>query len=85
MIYYVYILESQITDKHYIGSSENPDRRVQYHNTIEKGFTSRYRPWEIVFKCGFESKMEAQRAERKIKSWKSRKMIDKVIKGEIKL
>jgi len=56
MTHYVYILKSRSVNKYYIGSSENPDRRLRYHNTIEKGFTSRYRPWKIVFKNEFESK-----------------------------
>ena len=85
MPHFVYILKSHIANKFYVGSSENPERRLQFHNTIEEGFTSRYRPWEIVFKQEFESKTEGQTAERKIKSWKSRKMIEKVIKGKVNL
>ena len=82
MSYYVYILKSQSANKYYIGSSENPERRLIYHNTIEKGFTSRYRPWKIVYQKEYETKEQAQIAERKIKSWKSRKMIERLISGE---
>ena len=82
MAYSVYILKSQKNDKYYIGSSENPERRLHYHNTIEKGFTSRYRPWEIVYKNEYETKEQARITERKIKSWKSRKMIERLISGE---
>ena len=58
---------------------------MQYHNTVEKGFTSRYRPWEIVFVKEFDSKNEAMKAEKKIKNWKSKKMIQRIQSGEIKL
>ena len=85
MPYDLYILSSQSADKYYIGSSKDPIRRLHYHNTIEKGFTSRYRPWRIVFVLKFPSKEAAQAAERKVKSWKSREMIDRLIRGEIKL
>ncbi len=85
MSYYVYILESETSGSYYVGSSENPEKRLQFHNTLEKGFTSRYRPWRIIFKKEYESKMEALGSERKIKSWKNRKMIERVISGEIKL
>ena len=85
MSHSVYILESETSGNYYIGSSENPEKRLQFHNTREKGFTSRYRPWRIIFKKEYESKSEALRAERKIKSWKNRKMIERVISGEIKL
>lgn len=85
MKYYLYILKSLSTPKYYVGISRNPENRLQFHNTIEKGFTSRYRPWEIVFKQEFENKESAISAERKIKNWKSRKMIEKIISGEIHL
>ncbi len=85
MKYYLYILKSLSTDKFYIGVSQNPERRLIYHNTIEKGFTSRYRPWELVFIKPFNSKSEALKVERKIKNWKSKSMIRKIISGEIRL
>jgi putative endonuclease len=81
----LYILQSKSCGKYYVGISQNPETRLQYHNTIEKGFTSRYRPWEIVFIQEFENKELAMLAERKLKSWKSKKMIKRVINLEIKL
>ena len=83
MNYYLYILKSQSAEKYYTGISQNPERRLEYHNTIEKGYTSRYRPWKIVLVKGYKSKREAMSAERQIKSWKSRKMIEKLLDGKI--
>ena len=85
MPYSLYILQSQINQKFYIGSSEDPKRRLHYHHSIEKGYTAQYRPWNLVFVKEFLSKSLAQKAERKIKSWKSRLMIERLIKGEITL
>ncbi len=85
MGYYLYVLKSETIDKYYTGVSTNPENRLVYHNTKEKGFTSRYRPWEIVFKQEFESKELTLAAERKIKKWKSRLMIEKIFNREIKL
>ena len=85
MPYYLYILKSQSAGKYYTGSSKNPQLRLKNHNTIEKGFTSRYRPWEIVFTKEYASKELAQAAERKVKSWKNKKMIERLIRGEITL
>ncbi len=64
---------------------EDPERRLGYHNTIEKGFTSRYRPWELVFKYSCKSREEARQLEKKIKGWKSKAMIRKLLRGEISL
>ena len=85
MSHFVYILKSKSADKYYIGSSSDPERRLYFHNTIEKGFTSRYRPWELVYTKEYPNKKEAQAAERKIKAWKSKKKIVRLISGEIKV
>lgn len=85
MGYSLYILKSESSDKYYVGSSANPRLRLAYHNSFEKGFTSRYRPWKIVFTKEFLSKNEANNTERKIKKWKSRKMIERILNGEITL
>ncbi len=85
MAYSDYILHSISSDRYYIGSSENPTRRLEFHNTKEKGFTSRYSPWQIIYQKEFMDKSTAQLMERKIKSWKSRKMIEKLINGEVEL
>ncbi len=85
MSHYLYILKSKTTAKYYVGISENANRRLEYHNTKEKGFTSRYRPWEIVYQKEYDSKNEAQIAEKKIKGWKSRVMVEKLIEKEIEI
>lgn len=83
MQYFLYILQSKSCGKYYVGISQNPETRLEYHNTVEKGFTSRYRPWEIVYRKEFEHKSLAISAERKLKSWKSKKMIERLINREI--
>jgi putative endonuclease len=80
--HYLYILKSGTADRYYVGNSLSPHRRLEYHNTFEKGFTSRYRPWKIVFTKEFPSKAEAHAAETKIKGWKSRRMIERLIAGD---
>lgn len=85
MSFFLYILKSQFADKYYTGISEFPLRRLDYHNSIEKGFTSRYRPWKIIFTKEFPDKISALNAEMKIKKWKSKKMIELHIDGKISL
>jgi putative endonuclease len=75
MKHFLYILKSKSVNKFYVGISQNPQLRLEYHNSFEKGFTARYRPWEIVYAQEFNSKKEATQIEKKIKSWKSSKMI----------
>jgi putative endonuclease len=81
----VYILQSEENDRFYVGRSQNPERRVEHHNSTSTGFTSRYRPWELVFTQEFSTKEEAVEAEQLIKSRKSKKMTRYVIEGKIQL
>ncbi|MGB2869865.1 MAG: GIY-YIG nuclease family protein [Bacteroidota bacterium] len=85
MAYALYVLYSRKADRYYIGYSADPVRRLHFHNTIEKGFTSRFRRWELVWSKAFATKSEAQAAERKVKSWKSKIMVKKLITGEVLL
>jgi putative endonuclease len=83
--YFLYILKSQKVDKYYTGISSDPERRLIFHNSIEKGFTARYRPWQIVLKLEFDSEEIAFKMEKKIKRMKSKAYIKKIISVEYKL
>ncbi|NTU68426.1 MAG: GIY-YIG nuclease family protein [Chlorobiaceae bacterium] len=80
---FLYILESLKVCRYYIGISSNPHRRLEYHNTVERGFTSRYRPWRLLYVKEYPSKAEAHAAEAKVKGWKSRKMIEQLLRREV--
>ena len=83
MACYLYILRSEQQEKYYYGSSDDPDRRLPHHNNEKKGYTQRYRPWRIVYRCKFKTRKEAEAAEILIKGWKSKKMTQLLIDGVI--
>jgi len=56
-------LKSLPADKYHTGISNNYKRRLEFHNSIEKGFTARYRPWEVVFFKEYNNRKEAYEAE----------------------
>ncbi len=85
MEHFVYILKSLSAERYYIGASQDPEKRLFFHNTTEKGFTARHRPRIIVWKFKCPSKKDAAGLEKKIKSWKSIKMIDRLIDGDVKI
>ena len=85
MKYYLYIIQSKVNQSHYIGYSVNPWRRVEYHNEQNKGFTRRNRPWVIVYTEAFDTKSQAMKAERIVKKWKSKRMIQQLIQREINI
>jgi putative endonuclease len=57
------------------------EERLRKHNTNHKGFTGGTGDWKLVYCETFELKERALAREKQIKSWKSRKMIEKLIMG----
>ncbi len=80
-MFYIYIIYSESADRHYVGHTNEPARRLEEHNTVIKNsHTFKFRPW--VSKACFEvseSSAEARRLENYIKRMKSRKLIEKLI------
>ncbi len=80
MPYSVYILFSKIKNRYYIGYTHDElPERIRRHNSNHKGFTGGLGDWVLVYKETYESKQLALARELKIKSWKSRKMIEQLI------
>ena len=83
MTYYLYILKSKVKETYYRGTTDNPHRRLIYHNSESKGYTQRNRPWELVYFHAFKNKNDALKAEQIVKGWKSKKMTQLLIDGTI--
>ncbi|MCF8264867.1 MAG: GIY-YIG nuclease family protein [Melioribacteraceae bacterium] len=75
MLFFTYILRSKKSDRFYIGSTNNLERRVNEHNAGQTHSTRSGKPWELVYSKEFDSKIEATQFEMKIKKMKSRKFI----------
>jgi putative endonuclease len=76
----VYVLYSQSYKKIYIGFTSSLEERFKSHNELAtKGWTIKFRPWEIVHKEIFESKVDAMRREKELKSAKGREWIWQLI------
>jgi putative endonuclease len=72
----VYVLHSASFDKIYIGFSFDLETRILYHNELgKKGFTLRFRPWTLVYTETLETKSDAMKRERELKSAQGRKFI----------
>jgi putative endonuclease len=79
-MYSTYILFSETKNQFYIGhTGDQIEDRLRKHNSNHDGFTGGYGDWSLVYHEQYHSKAEAYKRERQIKSWKSRKMIEKLI------
>ena len=80
MPYTVYIIYSSTADKFYIGfTGDEVQERLRKHNSNHKGFTGRFKDWQIVYTEIFTTKQDAMLREKEIKSWKSRSKIQNLV------
>ena len=70
-MYHVYILQSELTQKFYIGSTGNITDRMERHNNGRSKATKTGIPWKLVYSEEFTTRSEAIGREMEIKSWKS--------------
>lgn len=75
----IYILYSSLRDKYYIGSTTDMQRRLLQHNSGHTSSTKGGRPWTCAFQSLDMSLVEARRIELKLKKWKSRVILEKII------
>jgi putative endonuclease len=79
----IYILESTGNGRFYIGSTNCMERRLREHNSGKVTATHKLRPLRLRIFIPCQSLFEARRAEYRLKKYKSRKIIEKVIKSKI--
>jgi len=79
-MYFVYVLKSKkITEKYYIGHSEDLKERLKRHNNGYVRSTKHARPWKIIHVEEYENKNNAYRRELEIKSYKGGSAFKKLI------
>ncbi len=72
----VYVLYSKRFNKIYIGYTSNLKARFLSHNKLgTKGWTIKFRPWEIAVTEEFQTKKEAMNREKQLKSANGREFI----------
>ena len=76
----VYILFSKNYGKTYTGFTSNLIERFKSHNALGvKGYTIKFRPWEVVYVEFFTSKSDALKREKFLKSGNGREFIKELI------
>jgi putative endonuclease len=75
----VYILQSQTSERFYIGSAINAEVRLAEHLRGQTPSTRGRGPWVPVYREEFETMSDALRRERQLKSWKSHRSLQELI------
>ena len=80
--YYVYILQSLKNGQYYIGCSSDPLRRLEEHNRNKEKSTKNRGPWKLVLVKEYQTLQKARKIEYKLKKFKSRKIIEKIVQDQ---
>ena len=78
MNYYVYIIKSETDQSWYYGFSENPEKRLHFHNAGKSTYTKGKVPWELIFCRSFDIKTEALKFEQYLKKMRNKEYIKRV-------
>jgi putative endonuclease len=77
---FVYILHSAKNGRYYIGSTNSVDRRLKEHVEGIVKATCNLRPLSLVFQQEYKTLCEARQVERKLKRFKRRDIIERIVK-----
>ncbi|MCX6730362.1 MAG: GIY-YIG nuclease family protein [Candidatus Roizmanbacteria bacterium] len=80
-MFFTYILENNVSHRHYIGSTNDLDRRLGEHNRGQTKSTRQKGIWGLIYKEEFATALAAKQREQVIKSYKGGSAFKKLIAG----
>jgi len=76
-MHYVYVLKSLNSEHYYTGCTNNIESRIIEHNSGTVRYSSRYKPWTLIYSEKYTSKSEAFQREKYFKSHAGRNWLKK--------
>ena len=80
---YVYIIRSADSGRYYTGSTIDIEKRFKQHQQGKHHSSKRFTNPQLVFKQEFNDIETARRVERRLKSYKRRDFIEKIIRDGV--
>ena len=78
-MYFLYILQSESSGRFYVGQTQDVPQRLAYHNANYSKSLKNRGPWRLVHTEQYQTRSGAVLRERQLKSWKDRRMIEKLL------
>ena len=78
-MFYVYIIQSLADNSYYIGFTKDTVKRLSEHNCGKSTYTRKKIPWNLVYTEKYESKSEAIKREKFLKSQRNTDFYKKLI------
>ncbi len=82
-MYKVYILYSGKLQKHYVGYTDNIERRISEHNKCKSKFTRLGIPWILVASIDSDTRLNAIRLEKRIKEFGIKRFLESQLQNKV--
>ena len=79
-MFFVYVLGSRTTGKHYVGFCQDVVQRVGQHNAGLTKATKNRGPWRLVYQEEYPTRAAAMRRERFLKSGQGREQLKRLLR-----
>lgn len=80
-MWHVYVLWSESSKLHYVGITQNIERRLPEHNSGKSKFTSGHSPWKLIYSEQCEDSKAARSREKYLKSAAGKRFIEKQLRA----
>jgi putative endonuclease len=74
-MFVVYVLKSTKFAKTYVGFINNLERRLNEHNKGFSTYSKKYKPWEVIYSEIYDTKEDAVKREKYLKSASGRRLV----------
>jgi len=78
-IYHVYVLQSKVDKRLYVGMSADISKRLTSHNNGQVFSTKGYRPWVLVRSETIGNRIDARKREKYLKSGCGKEFLKNII------
>jgi putative endonuclease len=79
-MFYVYVLQSEVNEELYTGSTNDLKGRVVKHNRGQVASTKRYKPWKLIYYEACLNESDAKRREQYLKTSQGIRMLKRRLK-----
>lgn len=79
-MFYIYVLQSKVRDRIYVGKTADLKRRIKEHNSGQNVSTKAYLPWEVIFYEAYIKQSDATRRERYLKTTQGKQALKRMLR-----
>ncbi len=79
-MYYVYAIRSLAKNYIYVGMSNDFERRISEHNSGQNRSTKAYKPFVLIYKEEFVTRVDARKKEKYLKSGVGKEFLKSITK-----